>query len=189
MVFALIKSRRVIKTCIIITISVLVLISYKSRPSKSIINYDINYSHVAAAAQGNGPTITKRVAVPFGKRTIAEHVGTSHLPKEKHIAVAKRADPDTLSLEQAVINGNKYLDIIAAGQPKPPIWTQADYDIGEWKEKTDYPRTIDDSVKTALQDLKISTDAADVLKTEAQQFTDFDNMDCELIVDVSSTSR
>ncbi|KAL8862425.1 MAG: hypothetical protein Q9178_001435 [Gyalolechia marmorata] len=63
--------------------------------------------------------------------------------------------------------------------------TQPDYDIGGWKEKPDYPRTIEDSVKTALQDLKISTDAADVLKIEAQQFTDFENMDCELIVDVS----
>ncbi|KAL8911897.1 MAG: hypothetical protein Q9171_003024 [Xanthocarpia ochracea] len=57
---------------------------------------------------------------------------------------------------------------------------------GRRKRTTIGPSTI---VKTALQDLKISTDAADILKTEAQQFTDFENIDCEPIVDDQSRGQ
>ncbi|KAL8680041.1 MAG: hypothetical protein Q9186_003721, partial [Xanthomendoza sp. 1 TL-2023] len=156
MVFA-VKVRRVLEACLAITFSVLVLNTYNPIQSNSRLSRVTNGLYVAVpAVQDLAIGIGKRVAVPFGRRYFKEPL--------------------------AIKNGNKYLGIIEAANPKPAVWTQADFDVGGWEDKPDLPQNINDALRTVMEALKISTNAADIHKTETHQFkTGFENMDCEIV--------
>ncbi|KAL8677684.1 MAG: hypothetical protein Q9224_007168, partial [Gallowayella concinna] len=188
MVFA-VEFRRVLEACLAITFSVLVLNTYNPIQSNSRLSRVTNGLHVAVPAVQNLATgIGKRVAVPFGQRYTEEPFGLTHLVKKEPTPNSKRADPNALTLDQAIKNGNKYLGIIEAAKPKPAVWTQADFDVGGWEDKPDLPQNINDALRTVMEALKISTNAADIHKTETHQFkTGFENMDCEIVEDVSPT--
>ncbi|KAL8993860.1 MAG: hypothetical protein Q9169_006031 [Polycauliona sp. 2 TL-2023] len=187
MQFPAVKARRVIEACVIVTIPVLVLVSFKFHTvdDRSVAGID----NRRVAVQDVIPDLVKRVAVPFGHRSVPSPLArSSYLSERKgNATLSERADPDTLTLEQAIANGNKYLGIISAAQPKPPVWTQNDFDVGGWKDNPDnLPQTVEQNLQEPLQDLGVSFNEADLRKTAAQQFTGFENMDCEQIDDDQS---
>lgn len=190
MVFAVINLRRVLEFCLAITLSVLVLISCIPRATDNEIAHNLDELHVDVPVQNLAVGIVQQVAIPFGQPHQNPSPGPSHLPEKGPNQIAVRADPNTPSLEQAVANGNKLLGIIAAAQSKPSIWTQADFDVGGWEDNSKIPQTIPDTLRTVMQELKIPTGASDIQKTSAEQFkTGFENMNCEIVEDVSQSSR
>ncbi|KAL8669694.1 MAG: hypothetical protein Q9168_005723 [Polycauliona sp. 1 TL-2023] len=180
------KPRRVVAACLIVTVSVLLLISFKIHATDDGSLNGIDGRRVNAV-QDTIPNIVKRVAIPFGQRSVSKPIDPSYLSDNVNASIFERADPNPVILQPAVTNGKKFLGIIQNAQPRPAIWTQHDFDIGGWKDNpNNLPQTVDDTLAKVLKDLGLSTTEADVDKTAAQQFVGFENMDCEQIDDDQS---
>ncbi|KAI4256638.1 MAG: hypothetical protein L6R42_006106 [Xanthoria sp. 1 TBL-2021] len=179
MVFAVVKSRWVITACLIIAILTLVSLVFNGKQPDLGIARDLNQRSVAAPVYGIAGGNIKKVAVSFGQNSFEESPNRLQIPaKNGHGSSSKRAYPDTLSYAKAVENGKKYLGIIEKASQEP-VWTKADFDESGWTLNSNYPRTIANELIVPAQEKGISTNAADINKIAAQQFSEFTNMDCE----------
>lgn len=180
MVFAVVKSRCVITACLIIAILTLISLVCNGKQPDLGIARDLNQRSVAAPVYEIAGGNVKKVAVPFGQNSFEESPNRLQIPaKNGHGSSSKRAYPDTLSYAKAVENGKKYLGIIEKASAQEPVWTRADFEASGWTLNSNYPRTIADELIVPAQEKGISTNAADINKIAAQQFSEFTNMDCE----------
>lgn len=110
-------------------------------------------------------------AIALGSESSKDPLSLLQELEGKNRFLKKRAP--TLSYESALCKGRNALQVIHQGNPNPPKFTQQDLEDGGWLTDEDFPRVIPDDLKTAVSELKISSNSDDIHRISVSQFLEF----------------
>ncbi|MCJ1230750.1 hypothetical protein MMC12_007424 [Toensbergia leucococca] len=175
------RSQHGLQALALVAVSTLFLIVFQQHHAPVL---DLVQQHAAVPAHHLADQLDKRIAVPFGHdqplqffNRISHHKyhtlfnplhndpheshDNSILLRQDHGSVhVKRADPITLTLDDAKCKGERYLALIdnAAANPQPPRWTFADLHTNGWDIDPD-AIAVSPAVQQAMSTKGIPTDA------------------------------